>query len=116
MASIGSAPGPRGILQPDKKTLQAVWCEICCGFFVPDESNFGCPSCAEQRQLAPPTYRAVDRASRHARPWQEVLTTRGLELGTPAMDEKSETIAMSGRALLIKRFSRFELKELGYDE
>ena len=40
----------RGVLRP-VRTEDALQCEVCQGWFVPDETNFGCPWCALQIEL-----------------------------------------------------------------
>ena len=78
MGVMPGAPGPRGVLRPGPHPEDALHCEVCGGWFVPTD-NFGCPGCAQQREMA----------------------------------DVAEHLE---RRLLIQRFSRFELKDLGYDD
>jgi len=41
----------RGVLQPAVPPIEVLRCQECGGWFLPDESNFGCPGCAEQKEL-----------------------------------------------------------------
>ena len=79
MATIGSNSPYRGILRPEQRTENAIQCSACSAWFIPDDSNFGCPGCAQQRDMA----------------------------------DVAEHLE---RRLLIQRFTRFELKDLGYDD
>jgi hypothetical protein len=50
MSAFPSAPW-RGLLQPAKPTTDALKCEVCHVWWVPEADCFGCPMCALSREL-----------------------------------------------------------------
>jgi hypothetical protein len=78
----------RGTLQPGPAHEEALHCEVCGMWWVPDEAHFGCPGCELQRDID----------AYH---------------GTEA--EEAVLQHFRSKPLLIERYTRQELIDLGFD-
>ena len=53
----------RGTLQPGDAPKDALWCDVCGGWFLADGGNFACPHCYDA-QAWPPVGRVMPRPRR----------------------------------------------------